>query len=69
MAQNDQWYIEQTEDRRYSAKKGGAKRASAIEDTQAEAVARARQIDPSAAVHIERVRNTDIGARDKWRKP
>jgi hypothetical protein len=66
---NDQWYIEQTEDGRYSAKKGGAARASAIENTQADAIARAKQIDPNAPIHVERVRDTDRGSRDKWRKP
>lgn len=66
---NDQWYIEQNDDGRYSAKKGGVARASAIEDTQAEAIARAKQIDPTAPIHVERVRTTERGAPDKWRKP
>jgi hypothetical protein len=66
---NNQWYIERTEDGRYSAKKGGASRASAIEDTQADAIARAKQIDPNAPIHVERVRDTDRGSPDKWRKP
>ncbi len=37
--------------------------------TQAEAVQRARQLNPDAAVHVERVRHTTIGKPDKWRKP
>ena len=66
---NGQWYIEQTDGGQYSAKKGGAKRASVIEDTQAKAIERAKEIDKKASVHIERVRDTNRGSRDKWRKP
>jgi len=66
---NNQWYIEKTEDGKYAAKKGGADRASAIRDTQADAIDRAREIDPDAAMHAERVRHTDQGSPDKWRKP
>jgi hypothetical protein len=66
---NDQWYIERTDDGDYSAKKGGARRASALETTQREALERAREIDPEAPIHVERVRDTDRGSRDKWRKP
>jgi hypothetical protein len=47
--------------------KPNADTPSAVTDTQAEAIARARQINPNAAIHVERVR--DIGpGRDKWRK-
>ena len=65
----DQFYIERRDDGDYAVRRGGSQCASAIEDTQAEAIARARQIDPEAAIHVERVRNTDIGSPDKWRKP
>lgn len=64
---NNHWYIERTDDGDYSVRKGGAKRASAIEPRQADAIDRARDIDPHAAIHIERVRNTKRGDRDKWR--
>jgi hypothetical protein len=66
---NDQWYVERTDDGDYSAKKGGAKRASAIEPTQQDAIERAREIDSKAPIHVERVRDTARGSRDKWRKP
>jgi hypothetical protein len=42
---------------------------SGHELTQAEAIERAREIDPSAAVLVERVRYTDRGHPDKWRRP
>jgi len=30
---------------------------------------RAREIDPDATIQVERVRNTEGGHRDKWRRP
>ena len=63
-------FIEQREkEGDYVIRRPGADRASGREDTQAEAIQRAREIDPNAAILVERVRNTDRGGRDKWRKP
>lgn len=53
----------------YAIRRPGADRISDHEDTQADAIDRAREIDPNAAILVERVRNTDKGGRDKWRKP
>lgn len=53
----------------YAIRRGGADRISDREETQAQAIERAREIDPTAAILVERVRNTDMGGRDKWRKP
>jgi len=53
----------------YVIRRPGSERASGREDTQAEAIERAREIDPNATIEVERVRNTDKGGRDKWRKP
>jgi Uncharacterized protein conserved in bacteria (DUF2188) len=66
MAKGSDFYIEQ-HDGQYKVSRGNAARASAVTDTQKAAIERAREIDPNAAVHVERVR--DIGpGRDKWRK-
>jgi Uncharacterized protein conserved in bacteria (DUF2188) len=66
MTKRNDFYIEQ-DDGQYKVSRANAARASAVTDTQKEAIARAREIDPNAAVHVERVR--DIGpGRDKWRK-
>ena len=63
-------FIEQRpEEGDYAIRRGGAERISGHEATQAEAIERAREIDPSATILVERVRNTDRGGRDKWRKP
>lgn len=53
----------------YAIRRPDADRISGHEATQAEAIERARGIDPNAAILVERVRNTDRGQRDKWRKP
>jgi hypothetical protein len=62
-------FIEQTPTGDYAVRKPDAARISDRKPTQAEAIDRAREIDPSAAILVERVRNTDRGGRDKWRKP
>jgi hypothetical protein len=41
--------------------------ASAAEDTQKTSLERAKEMNPDATVHVERVRNVGLG-RDKWRK-
>lgn len=63
-------FIEKREDEGdYAIRRPDAARISGHEATQAEAIERAREIDPNAAILVERVRNTDKGRRDKWRKP
>lgn len=63
----DNLFIEQRLDGRYNVSKPNAERPSAVTDTQAKGIARARELNPDAAIHVERVR--DIGpGRDKWRK-
>jgi hypothetical protein len=41
--------------------------SESVIETQAQAIERAREIDPTASILVERVRNTDMGGRDKWR--
>jgi len=61
-------YIERREQGDYAVRRPGSERASAIVPTQAEAIERARVINPDAAVHVERVRETSVSGRDRWRK-
>ena len=61
-------FIERRDEGDYAVKRPNAERASAIESTQAKAIERAKEIDPNAAIHVERVRHTSVGNRDKWRK-
>jgi hypothetical protein len=53
----------------YAIRRPNADRISGHEETQAEAIERAREMDQNATILVERVRNTNRGHRDKWRKP
>ncbi len=64
---DDNFFIERRPDGRYNVSKPNAERPSAVTDTQAEGIGRARQMNPDAAIHVERVRDVGPG-RDKWRK-
>jgi hypothetical protein len=64
---NEQYFIEQRPDGRFNVSKPNVERASAVTDTQEEGIAKARELNPNAAIHVERVRNVGDG-RDKWRK-
>lgn len=68
MSNEDAFYIERRPEGDYAIRKPDSDRASAVEPTQADAIARARKMNPNAAIHVERVRDTDAGSRDKWRK-
>ena len=61
-------YIERREEGDYAVRTEGSKRASAIESTQAEAIARAKELFPDKAPDVERVRRTSQGKPDQWRK-
>jgi len=67
LANEDKLYIERRPDGRYAVRRGNSERASAVTDTQREAIDRAREINPGHSPDVERVRNTDKGGRDKWR--
>jgi Uncharacterized protein conserved in bacteria (DUF2188) len=67
MSNDKQVYIERREQGDYAIRKGGSKRASTTALTQAKAVAKAEKMFPDHKPHIERVRNTKKGGRDKWR--
>jgi hypothetical protein len=63
-------YVERREKAKdFAVRRPGSDKASAVEPTQADAIERAREIEPDAAIHVERVRNTSKGSRDQWRKP
>ncbi len=61
-------FIERRDQGDYAVRKPGSERASAVLPTQSAAINRAREINPDAAVHVERIRDTNVGGRDKWRK-
>lgn len=53
----------------YAVRRPNSQRASDVLPTQAEAIERARQLNPDTQPAVERVRNTSRGHPDKWRKP
>lgn len=68
MAKDEPFFIERRDEGDYAIRKPGSDRASAVEDTQAKAIARAQQMNPNAPIHVERVKHTNRGGPDKWRK-
>jgi uncharacterized protein YdaT len=67
MSTDEHYFIEQTEDGRFAVRAKGSARASAILNTQEEAIARVKELNPTDHADVERVRNVESGGRDKWR--
>ena len=63
-----EFFIERREQGDYAVRKPNSERASDVQPTQREAIASARELDPNATIHVERVRHTETGGPDKWRK-
>lgn len=62
-------FIERRSEGDYAIRRGGSRRASAVEPTQAEAIERARDMSHGSPILVERQRFTDRGSPDKWRRP
>ena len=62
-------FVEQRPEGDYAVRRPNSDRASAVAPTQGQAINRAGEIAPNARILVERVRNTSVGGRDKWRKP
>jgi hypothetical protein len=62
-------FVERRPQGDYAVRRPDSERASAVLPTQAKAIEKARQLNPSAPPLVERVRDTSVGGRDKWRKP
>jgi hypothetical protein len=65
----DQLYVERRPQGDYAVRRPNSQRASDVLPTQREAIGRARELYPNGTPLVERVRNTDMGRRDKWRTP
>jgi hypothetical protein len=61
-------FVEKRPEGDFAVRKSNSERASAVLPTQAEAIERARELNPGASPVVERVRNTPGGKPDKWRK-
>lgn len=65
-----QQFIERRPQGDYAVRKPNSGRASVVTATQAEAIDWAKAHNPDGGqILVERVRNTDHGHPDKWRKP
>lgn len=65
---SDALRVQQRADGRFEVRKRGAKRASAVKDTQTEAIATAKQLDPSKPTIAKRVRKKPGTKRGTWRE-
>jgi hypothetical protein len=65
----DQLFVERRPQGDYAVRRPNSRRASDVLPTQAEAIERARELNPQMPPLVERVRNTNVGRRDKWRSP
>jgi hypothetical protein len=62
-------FVERRPEGDYAVRRPNSHRASDVAPTQAEAIGRARELNPGGPVLVERVRHTVAGKPDKWRKP
>ena len=67
MSTRKHYFVEETEDHRYAVRARGSDRASSVLDNQREAIERAIELNPHDHPDVERVRNTQVGNRHKWR--
>ena len=68
LSDSDAMRVKQRNDGRFEVRKPGAKRASAILDTQGDAVARAKELDEGRAPIAKRVRKQPGAKKGTWRK-
>jgi putative zinc finger/helix-turn-helix YgiT family protein len=64
----DQLFVERRPQGDYAIRRVNSERASDVRPTQAEAIARAKELNPGHRPLVERVRHTSQGKPDKWRK-
>jgi uncharacterized protein YdaT len=68
MSTHNHYFIEQNDEGKFAVRAKGSERASAVFDTQTEAIAKANELSPNDHPDVERVRSTQGGGPDKWRK-
>lgn len=65
---NHKMFVKPREGGGYRVIREGAKRASAVTDTQAEAIAVGTKLNDGVKPHVARVRTTSKGGPDQFRK-
>jgi pyridoxine/pyridoxamine 5'-phosphate oxidase len=66
---NKDLFVERRPEGDFAVRRANAERASAVARTQAKAIEKAHKLEPRATVLVERVRYTNRGKPDQWRKP
>jgi uncharacterized protein YdaT len=61
------YFVEQNKRGKFTVRAKGAKRASAVLESQNDAIERAKELNAADHADIERVRNVANGGRDQWR--
>ena len=67
MATDKHYFVEENEEGKFAVRATGSKRASALVNTQQEAVRTAKRFNPHDHPDVERVRTGKSGGPDKWR--
>jgi hypothetical protein len=66
----NQLFVERRREGDYAVRRPNSDRASAVRPTQGEAIDRAEQLNrDDGQILVERVRHTNRGKPDQWRKP
>jgi hypothetical protein len=65
----DQLFVERRPRGDRAVRRPNSQRASDVLPTQADAIERARKLNPDTPQLVERVRYTSRGKPDQWRKP
>ncbi len=68
MTKDKRIFVERRPQGDYAVRRADSERASDVLPTQLEAIERARELSPGTALHVERVRHTNRGKPDQWRK-
>jgi hypothetical protein len=66
---NKDLFVERRPQGDFAVRRANSERASVVAPTQGKAIAKAHKLEPDATVLVERVRHTNVGKPDKWRKP
>jgi hypothetical protein len=64
-----QLFVERRAQGDYAVRRPNSHRASDVKPTQAEAIDRARALNPKGTPLVEQVRFTSRGKPDQWRQP
>ena len=68
MSKGDIYIEKRQKEGDFAVRKEGSQKASATAPTQEKAIKIARKMNPGVAPDVERVRYTNKGKPDKWRK-